>query len=1037
MSEDELRVSNENPDRGGKESAALSQREIEAHAGASADEKIPLLTPAPASDAKSVTDQKSLVPTRRFAAPGEEPTALQNAPDTEPTKIFSDNETSEDETASKPERYGWRFALVCALYALSFVNYGLNVSRIDLTSPPPPFNVLQDGESLKVSKVSQASEGAILVGDLVLRINGQEVKNYAQIIDVTEPIKFGDEVRVTLLRDGQLLEVECVLLPQSLREQLTTIFKSALVPVVFMLTGFLVFLFKPNDDRSFFLALLFSLPGAYVYPNSPLFFKITAFLGNIAASLAIVFMLHLFLIFPERSPLLRRFPRLAYLIYIPALCVFLPYTALYNLNTAGWGEAVNLKIQDWFYPLTFGVAVLYALAILSVIILTYLRADMAVRRKLRLIFGSLFCWLILGMCWMLWFEFLSPALRIRIPYQDWAFLIISPLALLIPLSFAYAVARHKVIPVSFVVRRSLQYLLAKNALRALLILPILGIVWNIASNANRPLGEILLNNTFSFYFFIALAVLVGVLMRSRLNEWIDRRFFREQYNQERLLHELIEDVKESDSMPKLSRLVSSRIQSALHPTSVYLFYRDDEHNSDFSLGYTFSEPAAVAGGSGRRQPPPAAAGGSDYLAADSPLLRFMQTRRGAVEFPLRDGEDLPRRERDWLRSRGAELLVPMHGTDGKLAGFFSLGGKKSEIPYTQRDRELLETLATQIALVQENLSLKDRVRREQKIRTEVLARFDAADINLLKECPRCGKCFDRTVERCDEEGAALTFTLPVEHTIENRYRLERLIGKGGMGAVYEATDRRISSRVAVKILSGAMFGNRDALRRFEREAQTAGRLQHPNIITVFDYGVLSTEGAFLVMELFPGESLRQVLEREGKVDAKTIVAWFGQVLDGVEAAHKQGIIHRDLKPDNILVSRGENGAARLCILDFGLARLNERELAAQSVTVPGTVMGTFGYMPPEQLRGERADERSDLYAVGVMIYEALYGEKPFRGKSYQELLRAMTSGELPPELDRRSAEVFAKSLAPEPAARFASAGDMKRVLSMSDLRPND
>ena len=275
--------------------------------------------------------------------------------------------------------------------------------------------------------------------------------------------------------------------------------------------------------------------------------------------------------------------------------------------------------------------------------------------------------------------------------------------------------------------------------------------------------------------------------------------------------------------------------------------------------------------------------------------------------------------------------------------------------------------------------------------------------------------------------------LSADTILQSRYRIIRLLGKGGMGAVYEATDTRINRTVAVKILSGAMFGNRDALRRFEREAQTAGRLQHPNIITVFDYGVLSTEGAFLVMELFRGESLRQILEREGKLDARTIVAWFGQVLDGVEAAHRQGIIHRDLKPDNILVAQSANGAARLCILDFGLARLNEQEFAAQSVTVPGTIMGTFGYMPPEQLRGEQTDERSDLFAVGVMIYEALHGEKLFRGNSYQELLRAMTSDEFLPELDRRLTEFFEKSLAQEPAARFASAGEMKRVLSISDF----
>ena len=587
--------------------------------------------------------------------------------------------------------------------------------------------------------------------------------------------------------------------------------------------------------------------------------------------------------------------------------------------------------------------------------------------------------------------------------------------LLVPPAFAYAIVLHRVIPVSLIIRRGLQYLLAKNALRFLLILPVIGIIWNIVANPQRTVGEIIFQKSFAFYLFVVVAVVDGVLLRSRLNEWIDRRFFREQYNQERLLHELIEDVKESDSIPKLSRLVSSRIQSALHPTSVYLFY-EDHGDSDFSVGYTTSENSADL-----------------KLSTDSPLLRFMQTRHGAVELPLRDGESLPRRERAWLRSIGAELLVPMHGTDGKLAGFFSLGGKKSEIPYTQRDRELLETLANQIALVQENLSLKDRVRHEQRIKAEVLSRFDAGNINLLKECPRCGKCFDRTIGRCDEDGAELTFPLPVERTIENRYRLERLIGKGGMGTVYEAIDTRINRTVAVKILSAVMFGNRDALRRFEREAQTAGRLQHPNIITLFDYGVLSTEGAFLVMERIRGESLRRILKREGTLDEQTIVAWFAQVLDGVEGAHKQGIIHRDLKPDNILVSQDADGAARLCILDFGLARLNEQGLAKQSVTVPGTVMGTFGYMPPEQLRGERTDERSDLFAVGVMIYEALYGEKPFRAESYQELLRAMTGGEMLLGLDGHLTEFFTKSLAEEPAARFASAAEMKRVLLTADL----
>ncbi|HVG38245.1 MAG TPA: serine/threonine-protein kinase, partial [Pyrinomonadaceae bacterium] len=280
------------------------------------------------------------------------------------------------------------------------------------------------------------------------------------------------------------------------------------------------------------------------------------------------------------------------------------------------------------------------------------------------------------------------------------------------------------------------------------------------------------------------------------------------------------------------------------------------------------------------------------------------------------------------------------------------------------------------------------------------------------------------------DGAELTYTLPVERTIEGRYQLENLLGKGGMGAVYEATDLRIKRRVAVKILSGAMFGNREALRRFEREAQTAGRLQHPHIVSVFDYGVLPTAGAFLVMELVRGETLRAVLARARRLDPDTAVAWFGQILDGVGAAHRAGVVHRDLKPENVLVS-GDGAARRLRVSDFGLARAAEQDLAG-SVTLPGTILGTFGYMSPEQLRGEPADERSDLFSVGVMLYEALSGEKPFRGDSYHELLYAMTGcGEAPFANDYGLADFFQKALVREASSRFVSAEEMKRHLFTS------
>ncbi|HEX7955396.1 MAG TPA: serine/threonine-protein kinase, partial [Pyrinomonadaceae bacterium] len=330
----------------------------------------------------------------------------------------------------------------------------------------------------------------------------------------------------------------------------------------------------------------------------------------------------------------------------------------------------------------------------------------------------------------------------------------------------------------------------------------------------------------------------------------------------------------------------------------------------------------------------------------------------------------------------------------------------------------------------------------------VLSRFEGRGVNLLKECPVCGRCYDSTAARCETEGAELQLTLPVERTIEGRYRLERLVGRGGMGAVYEATHLKLRSRVAVKILSGRLFGDDSALKRFGREARSLARLgQHPNIVSVHDYGELQTEGAFLAMDFIEGESLAALLRRERRLPPARAAELFGQVLEGVAAAHRAGIVHRDLKPENILVSGGDGGGGddappRVRLLDFGLAKLTRSELEeAQTMTTPGVVMGTFGYMPPEQLAGGEVDERSDLFSVAVMCAEALTGERPFRGRTLVELLHSMEREDfrLPGDSHavRRLEEALRRGLAREPARRHASAAEMREelVAALRDCPP--
>jgi hypothetical protein len=515
----------------------------------------------------------------------------------------------------------------------------------------------------------------------------------------------------------------------------------------------------------------------------------------------------------------------------------------------------------------------------------------------------------------------------------------------------------------------------------------------------------------------------GLILKFRrpLSDWIDRKFFREAYDQEKILRTLTDDVKKLDSMGEMSRRVSLEVERALHPEHIYLFYREQEHR-ELSLGYS-------SGGTSQQL----------RIPEGFHLLRFMEDQGCPQDFPFPHKTNLPQAEKEWLAGLGARLIVPLTGSDTRLTGLFLLGAKKAEVPYTSRDRKLLETLADQIAIVYENVRLKEAIAQERKIKHEVLAHVDQQRFNLLKECPSCGKCFDGGSATCVVDGSPLQLSLPVERTIEGRYRLDRLLGRGGMGAVYNATDLRLQREVAVKILSGSMFGNVRALRRFEREAQAAARLRHPNIVTVHDYGVLSTEGAYIVMEHISGETLGTRLKREPQIPPIVAAELFEQLLEGVKAAHQAGIVHRDLKSENILLATNQAGQMRVYVVDFGLAKLTQQMTADREsnsgtamVTTPGAVIGTFGYMSPEQLTAGVVDERADIFSIGVMVVEVITGGRPFDGGTYHELLTNILSSSyhLPGETPevRQLDEILQSCLAKASSLRFASAAELQAKL---------
>jgi serine/threonine-protein kinase len=264
--------------------------------------------------------------------------------------------------------------------------------------------------------------------------------------------------------------------------------------------------------------------------------------------------------------------------------------------------------------------------------------------------------------------------------------------------------------------------------------------------------------------------------------------------------------------------------------------------------------------------------------------------------------------------------------------------------------------------------------------------------------------------------------------IGGRYRLEGRLGFGGMSTVHRALDLRLERQVAVKLLAEHLADDPTFVSRFQREAQAAARLVHPNIVQVFDSGQDETTGQyFIVMEYIEGQSCAEILRDDGWVEVDEAIAIIDQACEGLNYAHRHGVVHRDVKPGNLL--RAREGEVKLA--DFGIAKATEQS----SITQVGSVLGTAAYLAPEQARGEEAGPRADLYALGVVTYQLISGRLPYEAASLTELALKQQQ-EAPPRLDTlvaavrpELAEAVAISLALDPSERYDTAREMGRALS--------
>jgi GAF domain-containing protein/predicted Ser/Thr protein kinase len=595
----------------------------------------------------------------------------------------------------------------------------------------------------------------------------------------------------------------------------------------------------------------------------------------------------------------------------------------------------------------------------------------------------------------------------RFTWPAWIALPLYVLVALPAIGVTYAVAVHRVLSPRVAMRSSLQYALARKTLTAAAVLPAVLLVVSLVRKRDQSLSAIVAGQPLLYAGALAM-FLVALRFRDRARAWLDRRFFRTDYDARSVLVSLAGRVPFQTDPNELTALVLDEIDRSLKPSMAAVLVSGLEPGS--------LVPVAVLRGS------------ADSLSDSGGIASMLQWSNEPLELYLDDTRSparrLPPDEIAWLECTGAILFVPLYSKDSTtrtVLGALALGGKRSEEPYSSEDRELLTAIAAQVSLALDVARLR---RRDTMGTIDSAVTMAGGDLTALAECPSCHACYDTGAQTCASDGAALTpGALP--RVVDGKYRVDRALGRGGMGAVYRARDMRLDRDVAIKVVRSELLADADARARFRREAQVVARLQHPGVVSVFDYGTLGSGAAFLVMEFVRGRDLRSLV-LEGPQSPEVAIRLLQAIAAPVEAAHKQGILHRDLKPENILLP--EDGVDAK-VLDFGIAKVLSAPVEPDSQTVAtlttfGQPLGTPAYMAPEQLTGEEMTARTDVYALGVIGYELVTGMLPFGRGSFLEIAMRQQRGaptlagqDLPDGL----ATAIADALSTDPAARPASA----------------
>jgi Protein kinase domain/GAF domain len=591
------------------------------------------------------------------------------------------------------------------------------------------------------------------------------------------------------------------------------------------------------------------------------------------------------------------------------------------------------------------------------------------------------------------------------------------MTLLVPFALAYSVLVARVVDLRLIVRAALQYALARVSLVAAAALPAAWLVWLLYRNRHLTVQQLVFGRAAFFVFLASILGLAAMYLRPRLTAALDRRFFREEYDAQRLLTALADASRTAESTEAFAGRIADEIDEALHLDRVAVLVREEHANR-------LVDPEH------RARP----------LSCASTLAVLLGTSDDPLDLephnPWSGLRRLGESDREWIADGGYRLLVPLRTTEGTLTGLIALGEKRSELPFSARERELLTAVGTSGGLFLENRLLP--ARSSTSVPGVGVA---SADDKAALECSTCGVVFPPMATAC-ACGARLV-EAAVPKMLAGKFQLERRVGAGGMAVVYRASDLTLGRTVAIKTLPRVDF---DQTWRLRREARAMALVRHENLALIF--GAESWHGRpMLIEEFLPGGTLADRI-RKGPLPRDEALR-IGIVLTRVVGAlHEAGLLHRDLKPSNV----GFTDAGVPKLLDFGLAQLLmaepsepvDREASSDATTkAPGAAwvatqhgVGTPAYMSPEALARETPSPGFDLWSLAVLLFEAFAGVNPFRGETVLDTIGRVENLK---ELDLRvymrgcSAELaafFRTALARDRQQRPATADDFRRRLEL-------